>query len=325
MTDSKQIIIDALDIMRRSVITQTFKARAYAKVIAQLQIIPTITKYEDIASVTGVGEKIEEKIREILKTGSLKSAVRAKEEHSLDALDALMACYGIGPAKAKDLVGVHGIKSIADLREKVAVNPALLNENQIAGLTYYEDLRQRIPRTEMLEHEALLRSHIPAGACAEIVGSFRRQAETSGDIDMLLCSADHKALTDLVTALRTAGYIKKILALGEKKCMAIIALGATARRLDILLTPPGQYPFAILYFTGSDTFNIAFRQHALDRGYTLNEHALTPLLSTDPIIKTEKDIFSFLGLVYTPPEKRVGAVTHKRKIRLIKPPIITEN
>jgi DNA polymerase/3'-5' exonuclease PolX len=53
---------------------------------------------------------------------------------------------------------------------------------------------------------------------------------------------------------------------------------------------------------------VAFRQHALAKGYTLNEHALTPLradLPLPPFMKTEKDIFTFLGLKYIAPEDRV--------------------
>ena len=326
MTDFKQSIIDALDTMRRRDVAekQHFKARAYARVIAQLANLPHITSYDDVKDISGIGDKIKEKIEEILITGSLRSAERVKESYHLDTVDVLIACYGIGPAKAKSLMDVHGIRTISDLRALVIKTPGILNDNQRAGLTYYDDLLQRIPRTEMLEHDALLRTHVCV--TSEIVGSFRREAETSGDIDMLLCSDRPESLTNTVSALQSIGYIKVILALGDKKCMAIVQMdGMPARRLDILLTPPAEYAYAILYFTGSDKFNVAFRQHALDKGYTLNEHALTALsLPPPPPMKTEQDIFKFLGLLYTAPKDRVGAtaVTVRppvRKIKIIKP------
>jgi DNA polymerase/3'-5' exonuclease PolX len=62
-----------------------------------------------------------------------------------------------------------------------------------------------------------------------------------------------------------------------------------------------------LYFTGSDKFNIQFRKKALERGYTLNEHALTPVregVPEVPLMADEKEIFAFLGMEYVPPEKR---------------------
>ena len=106
MTDYKQTIIDALDVMRRRDVAekQTFKARAYAKVIDQLKLKSAIRSMEDIEGITGVGEKIREKIEEILATGSLQSAEKAKETFTLKVYDELLACYGIGPAKAKELV-----------------------------------------------------------------------------------------------------------------------------------------------------------------------------------------------------------------------------
>ena len=48
-----------------------------------------------------------------------------------------------------------------------------------------------------------------------------------------------------------------------------------ARRIDLLYSPPKEYAFAILYFTGSQEFNTVMRQHALDMGYTLNEHGIS--------------------------------------------------
>ena len=43
------------------------------------------------------------------------------------------------------------------------------------------------------------------------------------------------------------------------------------RRVDFLYSPPDEYYFALLYFTGSKVFNTIQRQKALDLGYTLSE------------------------------------------------------
>ena len=42
----------------------------------------------------------------------------------------------------------------------------------------------------------------------------------------------------------------------------------TPRRIDIMYSPPNEYAFAILYFTGSKEFNTAMRQHALNNNLT---------------------------------------------------------
>ena len=314
--DYKSSIIEALDVLRKRDIAekQPFKARAYANVISQLkQMEGPVNEMKDVAALKGVGENIQKKIQEIIQTGSLRTAEKAKELYHIDSLDIFQQVYGIGPAKATALIQT-GIRTIADLRKAVQQNPSLLHDKQQIGLKYYEELLERIPREEMEEHQDILLHYLPHG---ELVGSFRRGALTSGDIDVLLrvpCGTPAKMVRDqlhqAVQALLDAGYIHEVLALGDHKCMAICRTdeSGTARRLDLLMTPEEEYAYALLYFTGSDRFNVAFRQHALDRGYTLNEHIMKPIrqdIPVPPSMKSEEDIFQFLRLRYVPPQERV--------------------
>ena len=320
-TDYKETIIDSLEVLRKRDVADkaVHSARAYAKVITQLKNYNgTITEYDDVKNITGIGAKMEKKIKEILETGSLAAAEKARELYNIDALDALQKIYGVGPAKSTELVK-SGIISISQLRDEVKSNPKLLNDKQKIGLKYYEELLERIPRTEMEEHRDILHTLLPDEMTeydTEIVGSFRREATNSGDIDVLIrvpFNVDAKTakanLELYVKMLEGFGYIEEILALGEHKCMAISRMyNGKARRLDLLMTPDEEYAYSILYFTGSDRFNVAFRQYAIDKGYTLNEHTLTPIkagVQTPPYMKTEKDIFKFLGLRYIDPSKRV--------------------
>jgi DNA polymerase/3'-5' exonuclease PolX len=138
----------------------------------------------------------------------------------------------------------------------------------------------------------------------EIVGSYRRGAASSGDIDMLVTGG---ALEPLVARLKAAGYIKEVLAMGEHKCLAISAVaGGRARRLDLLVTPAEELPFALVYFTGSMELNVAMRSRALERGYTLNEHALTRVKTGARItgITSEKELFKVLGFDWKEPRDR---------------------
>jgi DNA polymerase/3'-5' exonuclease PolX len=212
----------------------------------------------------------------------------------------------VGPVKAKQLV-LKGITSIAQLRAELVQNPALLNDKQTTGLTYYEPLLERIPYEEMKDHEEILMMalhEVDPMIHGDVVGSFRRSAAHSGDIDLLV--KGNVDIHAIVSALGDVGYLLEILALGKNKCMAICTLG-TPRRLDILVTPDEEYAYALLYFTGSQQFNIAFRSHALYMGYTLNEHGLKPIKPVKkdvPYMKTERDIFHFLTLTYVEPRHR---------------------
>ncbi len=316
MSDFRSLIVDALEVMRKKEVAdkQPFKARAYAKVIKQLKEMPTpITSYEDVKGIDGIGEKIALKIKEILATGKLVAAEKALTTHNLGAYDMLQQIYGVGPAKARELIDA-GITSVAALREAVAKDSKILTANQHVGLRLYEKLLERIPRAEMIQHRGVIQDHVPAMFEMEIVGSFRRGLANSGDIDVLLRVPDDvpeavsiKAFHDYVATLEKSGYITHVLAHGDKKCMAVCQVEpGKYRRLDLLMTPAAEYAYAILYFTGSAAFNVAFRNFAADRGFRLNEHGLLPLKdAVVPPMRTEADIFAFLGLKYVAPQDRI--------------------
>lgn len=326
--DKRPQIIAEFTTLRDLAATETaghFKARSYTAAIKALQALPhPVTKPEDLPAPTkgdGLGPKIREKINKILTEGTLSISTTARGRST--ALAAFQNIYGVGPKKATDLVAA-GYTTIAELRAAVATNPKLLNRNQQTGLRYYEPLLERIPRAEMDAHAALLMSNKPAALEGVIVGSYRRGRPDSGDIDMLLrtetAAAAPAALEEYVMRLIAAGYIREVLAQGDHKCLAIAALpGADSvpRRLDLLVTPPEEFPFAVFYFTGSDTFNVAVRAHALTMNMTLNEHGIKLVRSGLQItgIKTEKDIFKLLHLAWVEPPARTGpeALVHVPK------------
>lgn len=346
--DVKSQILSALEIMRKKEIAdkQPFKARAYKKAMDGIKLLDSVTSYEDVKGIEGIGAKIEEKIKEILETGRLASAERAAASHKPH--EELMAVYGIGPAKASELIE-DGITGVEMLRAAVKKNPGLLNDKQKIGLMYYEDLIKRIPYEEMLEHQSILQELLPEEIDGindfQIVGSFRREMPDSGDIDVLIrvkegqnqtpglvsgTLPDSKSgknpktlLVEYIKMMESFGYLRATLAHGDKKFMGICQMpGHPARRLDILMTPENEYAYAVLYFTGSDTFNIAMRQFALTKGYTLNEHRLTKLLKDAPDVppmKTEKDIFRFLKIKYVAPKDRTSGavVTPYKKLKFV--------
>ena len=324
MTDFRNIIIEDLEILRKKEQQErnVFKVRAYDKVLKELRTLnKPIKTLEDIEDVPGIGARIKEKIREIIETGVLKVAENIKADSGVNATDLIMGVYGIGAVKANDLIKNHNIRSIADLREAVAKNPKLLNEKQKIGLKYFEDIQERIPRKEMEQHEKeILKivSNIDKSFKAIVVGSYRREAVSSGDIDVLIGYPEGMLEKDaevkfkeIVQEFEDKNYITDILAKGPKKCLAVAKLTneEKSRRLDLLLTPPEEFPYALLYFTGSDKFNIKMRKKAIEMGYSLSEHGLKIIekdspASQPPVMKTEKDVFEFLDIPYLSPKER---------------------
>lgn len=318
MTDFKATIISEFDVLRKISVTETagvFKARVYAAAIKTLAGIPHVRSMEDLPASQkgdGLGKEIRIKIAKILEHGGL--AINPAARAAATALETLQHIYGVGPKKAQELMAA-GYTTVEGLRAAVTTNPSLLNKNQQIGLRYYEQLLARIPRAEMDQHAALLMEVKPTSLEGIIVGSYRRGRPDSGDIDMLIRTATTvvdaaAALTEFVAALKARGYIREILAHGDHKCMAICQLPGSsfARRLDLLVTPPEEFPFAVFYFTGSDTFNVAVRSHALSRGLTLNEHAITLVRSGQKVfgVETEKELFKLLKLRWVEPVDRTG-------------------
>jgi DNA polymerase/3'-5' exonuclease PolX len=318
MTDYKDIIIKELDVLRRISVTESagiFKSRVYTAAIKTLTALPHVRSVADLPEMTkgdGLGKEVRIKIAKIIENGGLE--INPKARDLAVALEQIQGIYGVGPKKAQDLVA-EGYTSIAGLRAAVASDPGILNKNQHIGLRYYEQLLQRIPRSEMDQHAALLMAAKPAALEGVIVGSYRRRKPDSGDIDMLIRTAKKDvdagaALNEFVEKLKASGYIREVLAHGEHKCMAICQLPSSpvGRRLDLLVTPPEEFPFAVFYFTGSDTFNVRVRALAQEKGFTLNEHALTHVRLGKPVkgIRDERTIFSVLNIEWREPHERTG-------------------
>ena len=246
------------------------------------------------------------------------------ESPSAEAIKVFGKIYGIGPAKIKELIG-KDIYTIEKLRKSLIIDPKLLNNKQKMGLHHYEDLNERIPRNEIDKFNSnmleLLNYNFDDDISMTITGSYRRGAKTSGDIDMLITSRKYegKALDMVLKLLNEHDIVCETLAKGKKKFMGVIRVtpDSKARHLDIIETTPSDYPYAILYFTGSAQHNINMRRKALELGYSLNEYDMTikgtKKRVTEKEIRekidkneceSEKDIFKFLGMKYKEPNKR---------------------
>lgn len=302
---------------------EPFRARAYQKAQETIMSYPQdILSSDDLKGKPGIGPTIMEKLNEFIQTGTLK----VLEKEKLNPVNILAEVYGIGPIKAKDLVE-QGITSVQHLRE----NQQLLNDIQRVGLKYYEDILERIPRSEIEEYKTIFEKAFPnqGNGKMEIVGSYRRGAQNSGDIDLIITSNNPQVFTVFVDNLIKEKIILHVLSRGPTKCLVIAKIPSSkyARRVDFLYTTPEEFPFAILYFTGSKIFNTVMRHIALEKGFTMNEHGIYKMESKKKGDKvqqkftSEKDIFDFLGLEYKVPNER----TDGRAIVSVKPKIIIED
>ena len=267
------------------------------------------TNYQELSSLPRIGNTIIQKFKEYIETGTL----RLLERERANPENIFSDIFGIGPKKAKNLVE-KGITSIQQLREK---QDEMLNDLQKTGLKYYEDIIQRIPRSEIDEYKNIFDESFNKlkhdDANMEIVGSYRRGAKTSGDIDVIITSNEKDIFKNFIDNLLEQKIIVELLTRGATKSLVITKLPGKqyARRVDFLYTSKEEFPFAILYFTGSKTFNTVMRGRALSLGYSLNEHGLYAMdgkkkgSKIDKLFSNEKDIFQFLKMEYKEPYERI--------------------
>ena len=297
------------DIMNRN--GEPMRSKAYKKAEETILTIPhEIKSINDVKGKPGIGESMLHKVKEYLETGKL--ACIEAEENKPEII--LTNVYGIGPQKAKELVK-NGITDIKTLIEK---QNDVLNDVQKKGLKYYDDILKQIPRMEIDEYNKIFKKIASDKFHYEIVGSYRRGLSTSGDIDVIITSksgniGSQKIFDNFINSLISQKIIVEILSRGKNKCLVIskIPNSDTYRRTDFLYSTIEEYPFSILYFTGSKGFNTVMRGYALQQGYSLNEHGLSN--SKDGIkgqlidhpFTDEKSIFDFLKLEYKTPIERV--------------------
>ena len=192
---------------------ETFRARAYQKAQETIMAYPgDIMSPNDLKGKPGIGSTIMEKLNEYVETGTLKVLEREKN----NPVNILAEVYGIGPKKAKELVD-NGSTSVAKLRE----NQQMLNDIQKVGLRYYEDVLKRIPRSEIEEYKSIFDSDFKKVATSdskfEIVGSYRRGAQSSGDIDVIITSDSPRVFINFIDELIKKKIILEILSRGPTK------------------------------------------------------------------------------------------------------------
>ncbi|KAG5511327.1 hypothetical protein GH5_07576 [Leishmania sp. Ghana 2012 LV757] len=290
--------------------------------------------------IPGLGTKLREKVIEILITGGLVELERQEAKPIIRAIRELTQVHGVGPRTAIDYFKKYDISTVAQLRSyaikageldmsnKVSGKPANLvvcadkskfhlNDAQRLGLVYYEDMCHRIPHEEGRLHEAFmklrLRKYLGKDYELVVCGSYRRQVESAGDIDVLITHKRRaveggdrsllppsEVLGAFLAGLKADKYIEATLAQGPTKFMGLCRLRATvgefaagasgkgkaakasgaaptafrARRLDVRYVDSDSFPAAMLYFTGSKNFNVIMRSEAIKKNCVLNEYGL---------------------------------------------------
>jgi DNA polymerase (family 10) len=316
-----------------------FKIRAYrnaADIVSHAAEAVSSLDEAGLRGWNGIGKDLAGRIREITLTGDCEIRRELLTEFPATLLD-VMRLQGVGPKTVAVLYRELGVKSLEDLataarsgrvrgikgmgsKKEQLILQAIEERQRFAG-------RHLLSRaTEMAEAiVAHLKGHAPSAEIS-IVGSVRRGAETSGDLDIVAAegtdnsrAAEGTDSSEIKDAFIEFPLVERVLANGATKASVLLRGGFQA---DIRIVKPEQRGAAMQYFTGSKAHNIALRDRALERGWKLNEYGLFDADDKSIAGTTEESIYNALGLAYIEPEMRehrgeIDAAAEKQLPRLI--------
>jgi len=306
-----------------------WRTLAYRKGVTTLKKQKTkITTSKQAAALPFIGQRLADKIEEIVLTDRLRKLDNTKDDPLDSVLRLFLGVYGAGLVQANKWIQA-GYRTLDDLQTK-----AKLTESQQIGIEHYSGFNSRIPRSEVEAHGAVViqaLKKIDPKFQATVMGSYRRGAKESGDIDMILTCPGASLSTlrtivfdSLVPHLYKINFLKASLATsrsndptGTKWHGASCLPGSTVwRRMDFLLVPEEEMGAALIYFTGNDIFNRSMRLLARKKGMRLNQKGLYKdvkrggrgeKLNEGVLVegRSERRIFEVLGVPWREPHERI--------------------
>ncbi|KAF2018608.1 hypothetical protein BU24DRAFT_447269 [Aaosphaeria arxii CBS 175.79] len=310
----------------------SWRTLAYRRAVSTLRKQTTkITTREEASALPFIGSRLAEKIEEIVLTNRLRRLDSTKSDPADQTLRMFLNIYGVGLSQAHKWLQA-GHRTLDDL-----LKHAKLTTNQKIGIDHYTDFTTRIPRDEVAAHASFVRKALHAinpDFQVHTMGSYRRGAITSGDIDLLitapgvpLSTLQTTVFDVLVPRLFALDFLKVSLASshgtnhrtadGTKWHGASLLPGTdTWRRIDLLLVPSTELGAAFIYFTGNDIFNRSMRLLASKKGMRLNQRGLFKDVMRGPkreritegeLVEgeSERRIFEVLGVPWREAEERI--------------------
>jgi DNA polymerase (family 10) len=263
----------------------------------------------------GIGKTIEGKIVEIVDDGEVHALTKHKGIVPPDVV-AFTRLPGLGPKTARRIWQDLGITTFPELRK--AAEEERLRTLSGLGAKIEETVLKALdeaataPPDEgrallgvalpaVLEAVETLREH-PAAVKVSEAGSARRRRETVRDLDIIATATDAEALISHFVELP---WVVEIVARGGTKATVLSSQGL---RFDLRVVPPECYGNLLQHFTGSKHHNVALREEAVRRGYSVSEYGVK-VVETGEVLthEEEADLYELLGYGFIPPELREGS------------------
>ena len=262
-------------------------------------------------NLAGIGKTIEEKIVEVVEIGEMGALTRRKAIVPEEVVK-FMRLPGLGPKTARRIWKELGVTTLAELKQaaeqerlRSLAGLGAKSEEKILKALAEEPKDPRESRRllgdglpAVLAVVEALREH-PAAVKVSEAGSARRRRETFRDLDVIATSTDAPALLDHFTKLE---WVASVVAKGDTKATVISNDGL---RFDLRVVPPESFGNLLQHFTGSKDHNVALREDAVRRGFSVSEYSVTNTETEEEFTAAdEEELYAHLGYAYIPPELR---------------------
>jgi len=287
-----------------------FKTRAYynaAKTLSGMTNLDELIKEKKLKEIKGIGEALSKKIEEYSETGKMEYYEELTKEVPGSLLE-LMEIPNLGPKKIKTLYDELGVINIGELEYACKENRLVhlagfgekTQEKVLKGIEFLKRHKGEFLFGDIYPEAEGIRMRLSSlilPQLIEVCGSIRRRKEIVRDMDILVASDNHEKVTSFFVSMPE---VDEVLVTGETKTSVRMRSGIVA---DLRVVSREEFPYALMYFTGSKEHNVRLRGIAKRKGWKLNEYGL---FDGDSLVKciNEEEIYRALDLPYIPPELR---------------------
>ncbi len=292
-----------------------FKIKAYYKaadnIASMAEDIEVLCQENRLREIPGVGQAIEEKIKEFLDCGHMHAYDDLVKEIPEGLLE-MVYVPSIGPKKAKLFYDTLQVKNIDELVQSIEAGrlkgirsiKEKTVKNILKGIKLVKEGQSRMDigtASEIADEFVSTLKKMPEVKQIAVAGSLRRMRETIRDIDILVDSSNPQKIMETFVNLPS---VRSINAQGETKSSVMTK---DRVQVDLRVVDPKSFGAALLYFTGSKNFNIKLRQIAIKKEMKVSEYGIFSVKGDKEKFlggKTEEETLKILGLPYIPPELR---------------------
>ena len=288
-----------------------------AKTVAEWpQSLEQMASEKRLQELPGIGKTLAEKIDALIEHGSIPAADELKKRIPEGLVD-VTRVPGLGAKTASRLHAELGVEDLESLR--AAAEQGKIRELKGLGPKAEENILEGLEKTPaeasatagrvLLSKvlplaEALIADLSRVDGCKRIEpgGSVRRWSDTCHDLDLVASTVEPEALTE---AFISHPLVSEVDARGSAGASVTTNSGI---KVDLRLTAPETYGNLLQHFTGSVEHNVELRERALDRGFSISEHGVTPTGKSGKVheFDDEHGVYELLGLEYIEPELREG-------------------